>query len=76
MDPEPEKLERVPPETEISEAVKSLEGSDSVKVRVDVSPALSELSLTLSVMTMVGGVVSAVVVSIVRVSELLASEPS
>ena len=74
--PAPEKLERLPPKTETSEAVKSLEGSDRVKVRVDVSPALSELSSSLSVMMMVGGVVSAVVVSIVSVSELLGSEPS
>ena len=43
---------------------------------VAVSPALKELSASSSVMAMVGGVVSAAVVSTVKVTELLASEPS
>ena len=64
-------LERVPPETVISDSVKFEEGSESVKVSVGVSPVLRDVMSEL--MVMVGGVVSAVVVSIESVSELLAS---
>ena len=72
--PEPLKLEREPPETEISEASKSEEASESVKLIVGVSPLLRDSRFEL--MAMVGGVVSAVAVSIDRVSELLLSLPS
>ena len=71
--PEPEKLERDPPETERSETTKSVEGSERVSVRVAVSPELRLLILEL--MAMVGGVLS-IVVSMENVSELLGSEPS
>ena len=67
--PEPEKLERVPPVTEISSTVKSEEDSERVKVRVAVSPALREE--VSEVRAMVG-----LTVSMLRVSELLESEPS
>ena len=67
--PEPEKSERVPPETETSEAVKSVDASEREKVRVAVSPALREEES--EVRAMVG-----LTVSTERVSELLASEPS
>ena len=67
--PEPEKSERVPPEMSTSEAVKSEEASESEKERVAVSPALREE--VSEVRAMVG-----LTVSIVRVSELLESEPS
>ena len=40
--PEPLKLESVPPLTEISDSVKSEEGTERVKVISAVSPALSE----------------------------------
>ena len=69
-------LERDPPEIVTSDSTKSVEASERVKVRVDVSPALRELSASSSVMAMVGGVVSAAVVSTVKVTELLASVPS
>ena len=69
-------LERDPPEIVTSDSTKSVEASERVKVRVDVSPALRELLASSSVMAMVGGVVSAAVVSTVKVTELLASEPS
>ena len=62
-------LESDPPETETSEAVKSVEASESVKVRVAVSPALREEES--EVRAMVG-----LTVSMERVSELLESEPS
>ena len=71
--PEPEKLERDPPETERSETTKSVEGSERVNVSVAVSPELRLLILEL--MAMVGGVLSTVV-STENVSELLGSEPS
>ena len=67
--PEPEKLERVPPVMEISSTVKSVDDSERVKVRVAVSPALREE--VSEVRAMVG-----LTVSMLRVSELLASEPS
>jgi len=67
--PEPEKSERVPPETETSEAVKSVDASEREKVRVAVSPAFKEETSELT--AMVG-----LMVSTERVSELLESEPS
>ena len=69
-------LERDPPEIVTSDSTKSVEASERVKVRVDVSAALRELSASSSVMAMVGGVVSAAVVSTVKVTELFESEPS
>ena len=42
MSAEPEKLERVPPETVRSEPEKSFDDSERVKERVAVSPALRE----------------------------------
>ena len=71
--PEPEKLESDPPATETSASMKSVEASESVNVRVAVSPARRLLILEL--MAMVGGVLSTVV-STENVSELLGSEPS
>ena len=67
--PEPEKSERVPPETETSEAVKSVDASEREKERVAVSPALREEAS--EVRAMVG-----LTVSMESVSELLESEPS
>ena len=72
--PEPEKLERDPPETEISDSTKLVEASEREKEREAVSPALSEE--VSEVRAMVGGVVSAATVLMASVSELLASEPS
>ena len=47
--PEPEKLERVPPETVTSPTAKLEEVSESVKMMVAVSPAFSEaLSLEIA----------------------------
>ena len=67
--PEPEKLEIVPPETERSLATKLVDASEREKERVAVSPAFREATSELT--AMVGCRVSTV-----RVSELLASEPS
>ena len=67
--PEPEKLERDPPETEISDSTKLVEASEREKEREAVSPALSEE--VSEVRAMVG-----LTVSTERVSELLESEPS
>ena len=67
--PEPEKPERVPPETEMSEAVKLVEALEREKERVAVSPAFKEE--TSDVMAMVGRMVSTE-----SVSELLLSLPS
>ena len=64
-------LERDPPETETSDSMKSVEASERVKVSEDVSPALKESSASSSVMAIVG-----LTVSTVKVTELLASEPS
>ena len=69
-------LERDPPVRVTSDSTKSVEASESVNVSVVLSPALRESSASSSLMAIVGGVVSAVVVSTVRVSELLASDPS
>ena len=69
-------LESDPPETVTSDSTKSVDASERVKVSVAVSPAPKELSASSSVMAMVGGVVSAAVVSTVKVTELFESEPS
>ena len=47
-------FERDPPVTETSDSMKLVEASERVKVRVDVSPALRELSASSSVIAMVG----------------------
>ena len=57
---EPVKLERVPPVALTSSEVKFVEASESVKVRVAVSPALRVE--TLLVMAIVGRMVSRVAV--------------
>ena len=67
--PEPEKLEREPPETEMSDLAKFEEVSERMKLRVAVWPAFSEA--TLEVRAMVG-----LTVSMGRVSLLLWSLPS
>ena len=59
--PEPAKSESVPPVMSISPMTKSVAASERVKVRVDDSPALKELSASSSVMAMVGGAVSSLV---------------
>ena len=64
-------FERDPPETETSDLMKSVEASERVKVSVDVSPALRELSASSSVIAIVG-----LLVSTVKVTELFASAPS
>ena len=61
-------LERDPPVTVASASTKSVAASESVKVRVDVSPALRELSASSSVMAMVGGMVSTVKVTVLLAS--------
>ena len=53
-------LESDPPETATSDWMKLLDASERVKVRVDVSPALRELSASSSVIAMVGAVLSIV----------------
>ena len=67
--PEPENLEIEPPEKVMSEAVKSVEVSESLKVRFAVSPAFKEEASEL--MATVG-----LRVSTERVTMLSASEPS
>ena len=62
-------LEREPSETETSASTKLVDAAEREKERVAVSPALSEEES--EVRAMVG-----LTVSMVRVSELLASEPS
>ena len=82
-------LERNPPETVTSDSTKSEEASERVKVSVDDSPVLKELSTSSLVIATLGRTVSGVgegegegegegvlVVSTVNVTELLASEPS
>ena len=64
-------MERDPPDTETSDSMKLVEASERVKVRVDVSPAPKVSSASSSVMAIVG-----LTVSTVKVTELLASEPS
>ena len=66
-----DQLESDPPETVTSDSTKSVDVSDREKVRVVVSLVLRVLSESSSKMAMVG-----LRVSMVRVSELLASEPS
>ena len=67
--PDPEKPERVPPETATSASTKSVDASEREKERVAVSPALREEES--EVRAMVG-----LTVSMESVSELLESEPS
>lgn len=69
MAPLPAKLEIVPPETVISEAVKVVEASLSVKVKVAESPVMRLVLLVLK--AIVGTTVSTE-----KMTELLASEPS
>ena len=64
-------MERDPPEIVTSDSTKSVEASERVKVRVDVSLALRELSASSSVIEMLGRMVSTL-----KVTELLASVPS
>ena len=54
-------LERDPPDTETSDSMKSVEASERVKVRVDVSPAPKVSSASSSVIAMVGAVASVIV---------------
>ena len=61
-------LERLPPETETSDSMKSEQDSESVKVRVAASPALREETSELT--AMVG-----LMVSTERVTVLLLSDP-
>ena len=72
-EPEPEKSEREPFETEISAAVKSEDSSERVKEMRAVLPTSTEE--TLEEMAMVGGVLSAGGV-IEKMSKLLLSVPS
>ena len=67
--PEPEKLEREPPETEMSDSPKSVEVSERVKVREADSPALREEVPELRLMV-------GLTVLTESVSELSGSEPS
>ena len=67
--PDPEKLETVPPELVRSVPVKSEDDSESVNVRVAVSPAFKEETSELT--AMVG-----LTLSMERVTELLLSLPS
>ena len=74
-------LERDPPVTVVSASTKSVDASERVKVRVDDSPALSELSASSSVMAMVGRVVSSMKLRpklVIRASviELAPTEPT
>ena len=69
MVPLPAKLERVPPETVISEAVKVVEASLSVKVKVAESPVIRFVLFELK--EIVGATVSTT-----KASVLLASAPS
>ena len=69
MVPLPAKLEIVPPATVTSEAVKVVETSLSVKVKVAESP---EMRLVLLVLKEIVGTI----VSTEKMTELLASEPS
>ena len=67
--PDPEKLESAPPETAMSDSMKSLDVSESVNVSTAVSPAFKEV--TSELMATVG-----LTVSTVRVTLLSESEPS
>ena len=68
--PEPEKSEREPPETVMSEAVKSVEGSESEKKSLATSPVVRVVMFEVSMS--VGGMT----VSMLRVRELFESAPS
>ena len=72
--PDPEKSESVPPEIDRSDSTKSVDGSEREKKRVAVSP--DEREEVSELRAMVGGFVSAVVVSIVSVRALSGSPPS
>ena len=63
-------LESDPPEMVTSDSMKLLDASERLKVRVDVSPALRELSASSSVMAMVGAVLS-IVIAMVCVTSML-----
>ena len=63
-------LESDPPETATSDSMKLLDASERVKVRVDVSPALRELSASSSVMAMVGAMLS-IVIAMVCITSML-----
>ena len=67
--PEPEKLDSEPPETLMSDSMKSLDDSESVNVSAAVSPAFKEE--TSELMAIVG-----LMVSIESVTVLFESEPS
>ena len=72
--PEPEKFVREPPETVMSDAVKSVEASERENERLATSPVVRDgMSEERAI---VGGVVSAVVVSMLSVRELSRSAPS
>ena len=64
----PEKLERVPPEKKMSDSVKLVEDSESVKESVAISPALRDVVFELRAMD--GGDVSLLEVSDACVAEL------
>ena len=63
-------LESDPPETATSDWMKLLDASERVKVRVDVSPALRELSASSSVIAMVVAVLS-IVTAMVCITSML-----
>ena len=74
-------LESSPPVTVASASTKSVDASERVKVSVDDSPALKELSASSSVMAMVGRVVSSIKLRpklVIRASviELAPTEPT
>jgi len=72
--PEPEKFVREPPETVMSDAVKLVEDSERENEILATSPVVREGMS--EERAMVGGVVSAVVVSMLSVRELSGSAPS
>ena len=45
--PEPEKLDSEPPETAMSDSMKSLDDSESVNINAAISPAFKEVTLEL-----------------------------
>ena len=67
--PEPENADRVPPVTSTSAAVKSVEGSLRVKLRVAVSAALSAVRLATMA---IEGAISSIVIEGVRAAAVLA----
>ena len=74
MAPEPEKAEREPPETTMSDSEKSEEGSEREKERLATSPVLRDVMS--EEREIVGGVVSAVVVLMEKLMVLSGSAPS